>query len=374
MRIVVAMDKFKGSLTAFEASRAVSEGLKDSQVTSDMDVLPISDGGEGTTAAVHQALGGELREVPVPNAALSRQVAAPVLFVDRNTERVAVMEMSAAAGLELLRDEEREPARASTKGVGEMIAFAQAEGADRIIIGIGGSATNDGGVGMAQALGFSFLDASGEPVSDLPACLPEVEKIVRPSELVLPRITAACDVTNPLLGPNGATYVYGPQKGARADDLAALEARMKHFSRIVERDLSGSMRHLPGAGAAGGLGFGLMAFLGATLELGFPLLADLLGIEERIAAATAVVTGEGSLDAQTRYGKAPMGVAEIARRQGKPVFAIGGQADVEAVAGLFDHVSSLVDATTTVEKAMANAESLLRARGRELGEWIWANG
>jgi len=170
MRIVVAMDKFKGSLTAFEASRAVSEGLKDSQVTSDMDVLPISDGGEGTTAAVHQALGGELREVPVPNAALSRQVAAPVLFVDRNTERVAVMEMSAAAGLELLRDEEREPARASTKGVGEMIAFAQAEGADRIIIGIGGSATNDGGVGMAQALGFSFLDASGEPVSDLPAC------------------------------------------------------------------------------------------------------------------------------------------------------------------------------------------------------------
>lgn len=370
MRIVVAMDKFKGTLTAPEACRAVAGGLRGSMPEVIVDVLPVADGGEGTTAAVHAALGGELRHVEVANAVGSARVPAPVLILERDGRRVSVMEMSAAAGLGLLGEDERDPFRASTLGVGTMLACAIAEGAAEIIIGIGGSATNDGGSGMATVFGYVFEDAAGKRLDAIPLQLDRATALRCPEPLALPVITVACDVTNPLLGPNGATRVYAPQKGARAEDLPALEERMARLAGLASAALGRDFRDVPGAGAAGGLGFGLMTFLGARLQPGFPLLAGLLGLDGRIACADAVITGEGSLDSQTCNGKAPMGVAEIARRHGKPVVAIGGKVDHAAVAGLFDHTLGLVNAGTSEAHAMTHARESLAARAGEAGRWL----
>ena len=365
MRIVAAMDKFKGTLAAAEASRAVAEGFEAAIPGVAVDVLPVADGGEGTTAAVQAALGGEMREVEVPNAVGSALVSAPVLFVSRQGRNVAVMEMSASAGLELLRKSERDPFKASTIGVGRMLLFAVEQGADEIIIGIGGSATNDGGVGVASAFGYVFEDRSGMVIRELPLQLPEAVTLRRPKGFDAPVVTVACDVTNPLLGPNGATYVYAPQKGGSPEDLFSLEERMEHLADLATASLGCDYRGTPGAGAAGGLGFGLLTFLDATLRPGFPLLAGLLGLDARIARADAVITGEGSLDAQTLNGKTPMGVAEIARRHGKPVIAIGGKVDRDALADMFDGVWGLVDATTSSERAMSAARRVLADRAQE---------
>ncbi|MEZ5328251.1 MAG: glycerate kinase [Verrucomicrobiales bacterium] len=370
MRIVIAMDKFKGTLTAAEASQAVADGLRDASSGIQVDLLPVADGGEGTTAAVHMALEGDLRHIAVPNAVGSALVKAPVLFIEQEGRRIAVMEMSAAAGLEQLQESEYDPFAASTLGVGQMLIYAEEQGARELIIGIGGSATNDGGSGMATAYGYQFEDVTGQPIERVPEQLQQAVVIRRPKNFVAPKVTVACDVTNPLLGVTGATYTYAKQKGASADDLAALESRMAHLADLAVASLGSDHRDAAGAGAAGGLGFGLMTFLDATLQPGFPLLAGILKIEERIAAADVVITGEGSIDAQTCNGKAPMGVATIARRLGKPVIAIGGQVDAEAVASLFDHVIGLVNGQTTAREAMADAGRILRQRARDAAEWI----
>lgn len=370
MRIVAAMDKFKGTLTAAEAAQAVAEGLSRAISGVEVDVLPIADGGEGTTAAAHVALGGELCHIAVPNAVESELVRAPILFVEQEGVKVAVMEMSASAGLELLDPSEYDPFVASTKGVGQMLVYAEEQGARKIIIGIGGSATNDGGTGVALVYGYDFLDPGGNPLQKLPLQLNQAGRLRRPENFATPEIIVACDVTNPLLGPEGATYVYAAQKGARPEDLPVLESRMAYLAEMAVRDLKCDFSTVPGAGAAGGLGFGLMTFLNAQLQPGFPLLADLLNLEERIAAADAVITGEGSIDAQTRNGKAPMGVATIARRQAKPVVAIGGKVEQAAVADLFDHSLSLTNAQTSEQRALSAAEEVLKDRAEEAGKWL----
>lgn len=367
-RVLVAMDKFKGTLTAAEACAAVARGVRAVFPETEIQSLPVADGGEGTAEAVHAAIGGEWRHLAVPNAAGERLVKAPMLLVDHEDERVAVMEMSAACGLAMLPETERDPLKTTTKAVGEMLIHGEEEGATRTLLGIGGSATNDGGVGMALAFGYRFLDADGEEVTRLPENLEQVAAIERPEAFVAPRVTVACDVDNPLLGKDGATAVYGPQKGAGPEALPVLEKRLTHLADLVSRDLGADPREASGAGAAGGLGFGLIAFLGANLRPGFQLVADLIGLDRAVGQAEVVITGEGSLDRQTLHGKAPAGVAEMARAAGVPVFAVAGSLpDGEAaLASAFDGVASLVNQTTSIEAAMADPARYVEERTVEL--------
>lgn len=323
MLILLAFDKFKGSLTARAASDAVARGLRGGGVDAAIDVCPIADGGEGFTEVVVGSLGGTWFEAPVHDAQ-GRGLIARYGMIDREGVKEAVMEMSAASGLAIVSDLPLDPRRASTRGTGELMLEAVRHGAGRILVGIGGSATNDGGCGMAAALGCRFLDASGNEVTDLPAELERVNRI-EPAPAWRCEVIVASDVTNPLLGEFGATRVYGPQKGVK--DVEFFEARLQRLADLVKRDLGCDHRGEPGAGAAGGLGFGLMSFCGATLRGGFDLVADITGLRGRIARADLVITGEGRLDAQTLHGKGPVGVAEMARAAGKPVVGIGGMVE-----------------------------------------------
>jgi glycerate kinase len=306
MRLLVACDKFKGSLRADEACRAIRDGLAAALPGAAFDLCPIADGGEGTTAALVEALGGEWRETLVTDArgrpVLARHGAVP-------SRRLAILEMSAASGLALVGDLPLEPALASTRGTGELL-LAAADQAEEVVLGIGGSATNDGGLGLALALGWTFLRGDGTAFQPALANLTEAARILPPTRR-LPAIRVACDVDNPLLGPLGATRVYGPQKGVR--DFAWFEARLAHLADLARDHLGEDPRDIPGAGAAGGLGFGLMAFARARLSPGFGLVADALGLEARMRGADLVITGEGRLDAQSLQGKGPGGVARMAR-------------------------------------------------------------
>jgi glycerate kinase len=287
--------------------------------------------------------------------------------------------MSAACGLAMVSDLPLDPATASTYGTGLMMLDAIRCEAKRIIIGIGGSATNDGGTGMARALGFRFLDDQGKELQNLPQDLDRLHRIERPAVGAFARmrgdgldlanepteVLVACDVTNPLLGPEGCTRVYGPQKGV--EDFAYFESRLERLAQIVERDLGVNPAEVPGAGAAGGLGFGLMAFCGAKLTSGFDLIADLIDLRRRVAAADFVITGEGRIDAQTLHGKGPMGVALMARELGKPVTAIAGLIEArEALSPHFDHLIQVKPDTMPIPEAIQKARELLLAASRTL--------
>lgn len=269
------------------------------------------------------------------------------------------MEMSAASGLAMVSDLALNPATASTQGTGSMLRHAMDQGVKRITIGIGGSATNDGGIGMAVALGFQFLDAAGQPLAPIIANMDRLARIER-SALKFPQILVACDVNNPLLGPTGCTQVYGPQKGVT--DFEFFESRLRHVADIVRRDLGVDCRDVPGAGAAGGLGWGLMTFCGATLTSGFDLIASLVRLRDRIAAADVVITGEGRLDAQTLHGKGPMGVADLARSLGKPVAAFAGAIEAEdQLRTRFDLLCAIKPAAMLLAEAMQRGPELLGA-------------
>ena len=353
MRILIACDKFKGSLAAPEAARILRDALAARLPSATFDLCPIADGGEGTTAALVGALGGEWRESAVTDAR-GRPVFARHGLVP--ARRLAVLEMSAASGLALVRDLPPDPAAASTLGTGELLLAAARE-ADEVILGIGGSATNDGGLGLAVALGWRARRADGSVFSPTLADITEAVALV-PGRTDLPRIRVACDVDNPLLGPNGATRVYGPQKGVA--DFAWFERRLGHLADLA-RALAGSdPRDLPGAGAAGGLGFGLMAFAGATLEPGFDLVARTLDLEARVRAADLVLTGEGRIDRQSLSGKGPVGLARLARRLGKPVAALAGSVeDAPEVAAAFDLVAAISPSDLPLAEAMRRAGELL---------------
>ena len=362
MRILIAPDKFKGSLNAREVAENIATGLREDLPGAIIETMPVADGGEGTADVIRQACGGEEVKCAVHDA-LGREIEASYGWLgDRAT---AVMEMSAAAGLWRIDREQRDLLQADTFGVGEMIKDGLRRDAREILIGLGGSATNDGGFGMARALGFQFL--ANEHEIESPAELVNLAGIRIPTHRLSVTLTAAVDVRNPLLGPRGATRTFGPQKGGTPEQLRILESGLARLADVVARDLGCDFRDSPGAGAAGGLGFGLMSFCGATINSGFDVVAEFIGLSDAIAKADVVITGEGRLDEQSLEGKAPAGVARMAREAGKRVFAIAGTAsDAPAVQALFDDVLVLARPPITSEESIARAPELLRERAREL--------
>lgn len=324
MHIVVAPDSFKECLTATQVSLAISEGIKRIVPEADIICIPVADGGEGTVEALIAATDGKIIQTPSVDA-LNRPIQS--FYGILGDGKTAVIEMAAASGIELLAAEERNPLITTTFGTGLLIKTALDEGFTQIIIGIGGSATNDGGAGMAQALGFGLFDIDGQPLHFGGGSLSALHSIdcsnVHP-QLLEAKITVACDVRNPLLGPSGATYVYGPQKGATPQMLETLEKNMVHFSRILQQEMKINVSEIPGAGAAGGLGAGLMAFCKAEMISGFELVSNLTNLEKHISQASLVITAEGKIDSQTAFGKTISGVARLAKNHQVPVIALAG--------------------------------------------------
>ncbi len=324
MFIVVAPDSFKECLSATKVAAAISEGIKRIMPEAEIINIPMADGGEGTVEALVSATGGKIIPVAAVDA-LNRPVQS--FYGILGDGETAVIEMAAASGLELLLPEERNPMFTSTYGTGLLMKAVMEAGFTQIILGIGGSATNDGGAGMAQALGFGLLDKKGNPIQPEGGALGELHRIdcsgVYP-HLREVKIRVACDVRNPLLGPSGATRVYGPQKGATPEMIETLEMNMVHFSRILKTEFGEDYTERVGSGAAGGLGAGLLAFCGAEIVPGFELISQLTHLEEYIGRATLVFTGEGKIDQQTAFGKTVGGIARLAKKHGVPVIALGG--------------------------------------------------
>jgi len=324
MKVVVAPDKFKGSLTAPDAARAMARGVVAAEAQARVDPVPMADGGEGTVDALVQATGGTIRE-----AVVAGPLGTPVRarFGLLGGGGTAVIEMAEASGLMLVPPDRRDPTIATTRGTGELILAALGLGVGSIVLGIGGSATNDGGAGLAQALGARLLDDRGREVPPGGGSLDRIDRI-DPSGLDprLARVTirVACDVANPLCGPTGASAVYGPQKGATPEMIRRLDSALAHYARIIGRDLGRSVADLPGAGAAGGLGAGLVAFAGGVLLPGIDLVVDAVGLASRLGGADLCLTGEGSIDASSGFGKTAVGVARLARSLGVPCLALAG--------------------------------------------------
>ncbi len=360
-RILIACDKFKGSLHAEEACAAIARGMAARFPEASIECSPIADGGEGFAKSLETQFSGRWIEAAAHDA-MGRKIFARYLLAITPGGPIAVMEMAEASGMWRIKPEERDILRASTFGTGEMMRHAILENeAKRIIIGIGGSATNDGGAGMAAALGIRFLDASGTALDPSPGTLfRNLARIDSTGRIPLPPVTAACDVENPLLGPDGATRIFGPQKGAGETTIPVLEEAL---AAIVCASDGWQNARKPGAGAAGGLGFGLLHFANAELVPGFDLLASLTGLETAIANADLVITGEGSLDAQSLSGKGPVALARLARKHGKPVIAFCGQADPAIRgSGLFDSITELSATGQPVKILMARAAELLEER------------
>jgi glycerate kinase len=332
MRVVIAPQAFKGSLGATEVAEAIARGL--GSVWPDVDAIckPVADGGEGTVRALVASTGGALRTACVQDP-LGRPVEAVWGFLGDGV--TAVVEVAAASGLPRLRPEERDPRRASTFGTGELIRAALDAGAERLLVGLGGSATNDGGAGLAQALGVHLIDDSG---AELPPGGAALARLARIDLSGLDRRAATVpvqvltDVTNPLCGPQGTSALYGPQKGATPETVAELDAALAQFARVIERELGKRVIDLPGAGAAGGVGAGLVAFLDAELWPGAPLVLEAVGLAVAIDGADLVVTGEGRLDVQSLFGKATIAVAQLARAAGVPALAIVGGTEEDCLA------------------------------------------
>lgn len=362
MRVLVAPDKFKGSLSAAEVAAAVAASLGKFPGFI-VDCCPVADGGEGFA----DALAARWDEVAGIRDPLGRPVTARCGWTDGGD---AVIEMSEASGIQRLAPHERNPWRASTFGTGQLIAHAAAHGASKVLVGLGGSATNDAGTGAAAALGWRFLTSDGESLEPIPANLLALERIEPPEDERLPHIVAACDVCNPLLGPEGASRVYARQKGADDRVIDYLEEALDHLAGLVAEQLGTDYRSLPGAGAAGGLGYGLATFCQAELRPGFALVAEGLRLEERIAASDLVITGEGRLDAQTLYGKAPAEVARLAKRWGKPAAVVCGQCEPGAdAAECWDFVVALQSLESSPARCITNAAALVARAAERIAEW-----
>ncbi len=365
MRILIAPDKFKGSLGAREVAENIATGLRDILSDAKIDIVPMADGGEGTAEVIYDALGGSGVNCPAHDP-LGREIEARYVWIEE--DKLAIVEMSEVAGMHRLSENQRDPLRANTFGVGEVLLDAAQRGVDQIIIGLGGSATNDGGFGMARALGFRFFAGEQElthAVSDLQA----LTRIERPKAVSLPKIIAAVDVRNPLLGENGATRVFGPQKGASGDKIDKLEAALTKLADVVAKTFKKDFRDERGTGAAGGLGFGLVSFCGAKIRPGFDVVAESIGFESKIKDVDVVITGEGSLDRQTLEGKTAAGVAWLARKLGKRVFAIVGRASEDRrVREIFDGVYENAQPGMSEKENMARAAELLRENARELAK------
>lgn len=344
MKIICAPDSFKGSIGAAAAAEAIAVGVRRAAPHAFVDLCPIADGGEGTLDAVQASLPCDRRQVEVSGSQGDPVIAEFGLFHDGGT---ALVESAGAVGLTLLPPGRRDIMRASSRGVGEMLLAACECGPQRVIVGVGGSATNDGGCGMAQALGVRFLDDAGaeitEPIGG--GMLPRINRIdmraLAPAVKDIP-VIVACDVTNPLTGPDGASRVYGPQKGGTREQVRQLDDALVHLSGLLRRDLGLDVERIPGAGAAGGLGAGLLAFAGASIQSGIDIVLDLVGFDERVTECDLCLTGEGRLDEQSLSGKACIGVAGHAAMHGVPtvalVGAVGPGAERTLDAGLEDYV------------------------------------
>lgn len=332
MKVVIAIDSLKGSLSSIEAGMAIKDGILAAKPDAEVIVKPLADGGEGTTDALIEGMNGERIDLTVTGPMHTPVDAYYGYLKDTNT---AVMEMASAAGITLVPDSEKNPLLATSYGVGEMINDAIQRGCRNFIIGIGGSVTNDGGIGMLKALGVRFLDENGEDAGEGGQALAKVARIdVSGMNPLLKEchIQVACDVNNPLCGENGSTYVYGPQKGVTEDMKKTLDEAMAHFARVTSETLENDYMNTPGAGAAGGLGYAFLAYTGAALTPGIELILDAVGLEEELSGADVVVTGEGRLDFQTAMGKAPVGVARLAKKYNAKVIAFAGSVTKEATA------------------------------------------
>ena len=378
MKIVIASDSFKGSLSSIEVAESVEKGILDVLPSCNVVKVAVADGGEGTKEALCQTLGGKTVEIPVEDP-IGRTINASYVILEDGI--TAVLEMSSASGLTLLTPSERNPMRTSTYGTGQLIADALARGCRRFLTGIGGSATNDGGMGMLKALGYRFLDDDGNELSGIGASLSKVCRIddsrvlqaVHESEFIV-----ACDVDSPLYGPDGAAYVFAPQKGADPEMVRALDDGLRHFAEVTamymnssENGLSANldkkdgcllfngnviqdMSSMPGAGAAGGLGYAFVTFLGARLKRGVDMVLDAIGFDKMIEGADLVITGEGRIDAQTFTGKTPYGVLQRASRQNIPVIALAGSVALDASSG-FTAIRQITPPDMRLSEAMLPA-------------------
>jgi len=332
MKIVVAPDSFKGSLTAVEVSDAIGQGVREIFPEAEIVKIPMADGGDGTVQCLVNATGGDILREKVTDPLGDEVLASYGILGDKKT---AVIEMAEASGLTLVPENKRNPLITTTYGTGQLIKSALDQGCRKMIIGIGGSATNDGGAGMVQALGAKLLDKDGEEIGFGGGELKRVFRIdtkYLDNRLSETKVLIASDVSNPLCGPKGAARIYGPQKGATPDIIEELDESLAFFAEIIKRDLNKDIKDIPGAGAAGGLGASLIAFLNAELRPGIEIMIEIVKLEQAIKDADLVITGEGKIDSQTIYGKAPIGVAKIAKKYNIPVIAvaaiIGDDADI----------------------------------------------
>lgn len=356
MKVVVAIDSFKGSLSSMEAGTAVAEGIYRADKDAEVTVRPLADGGEGTVEALTVGMNGRIESVKVTGPLGTGVEAAYGMIVATKT---AVIEMSAAAGITLVDEQDKNPLHTTTYGVGELIQDAIKKGCRNFIVGIGGSATNDGGVGMLQALGYGFLDAAGRQVPYGAEGLARIVKIT--DDRVVPELKEchfkiACDVTNPLCGEQGCSAVFGPQKGATPSMVEEMDKWLMHYAALTKEKYPQSDRNKPGTGAAGGLGFAFLSYTNAALDSGVKIILEETKLEEYIKSADIVITGEGRLDSQTIMGKAPIGVARMAKQYGKKVLAFSGCVTEDAVLcnrhGI-DAYFPILRSVTTLKEAMA---------------------
>lgn len=362
MQIILAPDSFKGSLTAGEASAAMARGVKKVFPEARAIEMPLSDGGEGLLPVLTGATGGSISSLVVTGPTGKPVESSWGLLGDKKT---AVIEMAAASGLMLVDKNEMNPLHTTTFGTGELIKKALDYGCSRLIIGVGGSATNDGGSGMAEALGVKFFDKASDRLPSGGGSLEQLERIDitgLDQRLSAVEVIVACDVDNLLTGPDGAAHVYGPQKGASPEMVEVLDRSLKHYAEIIKKQLGKDIAAVPGSGAAGGLGAGLMVFLDARLSSGIELVMDTVDIDRHLPSTDLVITGEGNLDAQSVYGKVPVGVARRAGKYGIPVIALVGNVTAqrdrlykEGLAAIF----SITPGPVTLSESMENAEELL---------------
>ncbi|WP_144945090.1 glycerate kinase [Pseudomonas oryzihabitans] len=373
MKIVIAPDSFKESLSAAGVASALARGLRQALPTAEIRECPLGDGGEGTLDAVLAATGGEVREARVTGP-LGEPVTARWGWLAE--QRTAFVEMASASGLELVPKARRDVRVATSHGTGELLRAALDAGAERLVLAIGGSATNDSGAGVLQALGVRLLDGQGQALAPGGAALASLASLdltdLHP-RLAAVEVVIAADVDNPLCGPQGASQIFGPQKGASPEQVRELDAALAHFATVTAATLGRDVSEQPGAGAAGGVGFAALAFLQATFRPGIEVVAELVGLEEALQDADLAVTGEGRLDGQTLRGKTPAGVLRLAQRHGVPVVAVAGSLG-EGYDALYQQglaaAFSLVPGPLSLEEALAQAEGLLERTARDIGR-LW---
>jgi len=373
MKIVLAPDSFKESMTAKETCIAIEKGFK--KVISNLECIhvPMADGGEGTTQSLVDATNGKFYTVEVMGPLGEKRDARFGILGDGKT---AILEMAAASGLELVPKEKRDATITTTYGTGELIKAALSKNVETILIGIGGSATNDGGAGMVQALGGKLLDKDGNEIGFGGGELSKLDRIDisnLDNRLKDVKIIVACDVQNPLTGPIGASHIFGKQKGANEEQRELLDKNLKHYAKIIRRDIGKDVENIPGAGAAGGLGAGLMAFLSAELKKGVDIVVEYSKLEEKLQGADLIITGEGSIDGQTRFGKTPYGVAKTAQKYNIPVIAFAGNIgkDIDVLYDYgFTAILPILPRVESLENAIANGKENIEYMSESLGRVI----